>query len=111
MITIDVDHYDEETEIAITAAKAKISKDKAGRIVKIVRALRESGKCEFAPTVRGCIMIAKSLEVLNGTSKADNQIFKEVCQDILASETSRVGSKTNQDKVRKYVSELISKHC
>jgi gas vesicle protein GvpN len=111
MITMDLDHYDEETEIDITAAKAKISKDKAENIVKIVRALRESGKCEFSPTIRGCIMIAKSLKILNGTHDADKRIFQEVCADILTSETSRVGSKTNQNKVRKLVNELIDKHC
>ncbi|MFA4844527.1 MAG: gas vesicle protein GvpN [Candidatus Margulisiibacteriota bacterium] len=110
MITMDLDHYDEETEIDITAAKAKISKDKAGEIVGIVRALRGSGKCEFAPTIRGCIMIAKSLKVLNGTHDADKGIFREICTDILASETSRVGSRTNQAKVRKLVNELINKH-
>ena len=113
MITMDLDHYDEETETGITAAKAGISKDKARKIVSIVRAVRHSGKCEFAPTIRGCIMIAKSLMVLNGTGamNKNNQLFRQVCRDILASETSRVGSKTNQDKVKKFVDELIEKHC
>jgi len=33
-------------------------------------------------------------------SKA-NGAFAQICQDILASETSRVGSKTNQERVKK----------
>ncbi|MEW6456345.1 MAG: gas vesicle protein GvpN [Acidobacteriota bacterium] len=111
MVTIDLDHYDRKTEIAITKAKSGLSSKEAEKIVDIVRSLRDSGECEFYPTIRGCIMIAKSLRVLNGTIKKDNQIFREVCQDILASETSRVGSKTNQERVKKLVRELIDKYC
>jgi len=33
----------------------------------------------------------------------------QMCQDILASETSRVGSKTNQDRVKEIVKELVKK--
>jgi gas vesicle protein GvpN len=110
MITMDLDHFDRETESAITTAKSGISKKDAEKIVNIVRGLRESGKCEFAPTIRGCIMIAKSLKVLNGSFDPKSRVFREVCEDILASETSRVGSKINQEKVRSYVKELIEKY-
>lgn len=58
MVTINLDFFDRETEIAITEAKSGISRREAERVVSIVRELRESRKCEFAPTVRGCIMIA-----------------------------------------------------
>jgi len=36
-------------------------------------------------------------------------VFTQMCQDILASETSRVGSKTNQDRVKEIVSGLVAK--
>ena len=78
-------------------------------IVNIVRGLRESGKCEFAPTVRGSIMIAKTLKVRKLTPSRANNVFMQMCQDILASETSRVGSKTNQDRVKQIVRELVTK--
>ena len=110
MITMDVDHFDYDTELAITQAKSKLSKQHAEIIVNIVRGLRESGKCEFAPTVRGCIMIAKTLKVQNITPiRSANGAFMQMCQDILASETSRVGSKTNQAKVKDIVKELVKK--
>lgn len=112
MITMDLDYFDYETEIAITQAKSKFSKKDSEKIVNIVRGLRESGKCEFAPTVRGCIMIAKTLKVQNITpsnSKA-NGTFRQICQDILASETSRVGSKTNQNRIKEMVKQLVEKH-
>ena len=110
MITLDLDHFDEETEIGIVRAKSGLPQKEAERIVRVVRALRESGKCEFAPTIRGSIMIAKSLTVLNGRASASSAAFRQVCEDILASETSRVGSKTNQAKVRELVKQLVNRH-
>ena len=110
MITMDLDHFDYDTELAITQAKSNLSKPHAETIVKIVRGLRESGKCEFAPTVRGCIMIAKTLKVQKTTPAKSNGAFTAMCQDILASETSRVGSKTNQNRVKELVKELVKKH-
>jgi MoxR-like ATPase len=109
MIAMDLDYFDYETEVAVTEAKSKLSKPHVQTIVNIVRGLRESGKCEFAPTIRGCIMIAKTLKVRKLTPYKANNIFMQMCQDILASETSRVGSKTNQDKVKQIVRELVIK--
>jgi len=111
MITMDLDHFDYETEVAITQAKSKLSKKDSEKVVNIVRGLRESGKCEFAPTIRGCIMIAKTLKVQKITPAKANGAFMQICQDILASETSRVGSKTNQARVKEIVKELVNKYC
>lgn len=110
MITMDLDHFDYDTEVAITKTKSKLSKRDAVMIVNIVRGLRESEKCEFAPTVRGCIMIAKTLKVQNIAPSKANGAFMQICQDILASETSRVGSKTNQARVKEIVKELVEKN-
>ena len=105
---MDVDHFDYDTELAIVQAKSKLSKPSVEMIVNIVRGLRESGKCEFSPTIRGCIMISKTLKGQNLTpSHSDG--FLKMCQDILASETSRVGSKTNQAKVKEVVKGLVEK--
>ncbi len=109
MITLDVDYFDYDTELAITQSKSKLSKPHAEMIVNIVRGLRESGKCEFAPTVRGCIMIARTLKVQGIAPTSANGAFAQICQDILASETSRVGSKTNQARVKELVNELVGK--
>jgi nitric oxide reductase NorQ protein len=109
MITMDLDYFDYETEVVVTEAKSKLSRPNVEMIVNIVRGLRESGKCEFAPTVRGCIMIAKTLKVQKLTPAKSNKVFMQMCQDILASETSRVGSKINQDRVKQIVKELVVK--
>jgi nitric oxide reductase NorQ protein len=109
MITMDLDHFDYDSEVAITRAKSKLPKGSVEMIVNIVRGLRETGACEFAPTVRGSIMIAKTLKVRKLTPSKANNVFMQMCQDILASETSRVGSKTNQDRVKQIVRELVAK--
>ena len=110
MITMDLDYFDYETEVAIIQAKSNLSKPHAERVVKIVRGLRESGKCEFAPTIRGGVMIGKTLKVQGVTPSNSNGAFLQICQDILTSETSRVGSKTNQDRVKEIVKDLVKKH-
>ncbi|MEK7828414.1 MAG: gas vesicle protein GvpN, partial [Deltaproteobacteria bacterium] len=111
MVTMDIDHPDRETEGAITVAKSGLEKEDAGKIVDIVRALRDSGKCEFAPTVRGCIMIAKTLKIRNGSVDAESRIFRDICADVLCSETSRVGSRASTKKVGELIEKLIDKHC
>ena len=111
MVTLDLDHFDYETELQITRAKSELSLEDAEKIVKVVRGLRESGKTEFDPTVRGSIMIAKTLATLGNFPDKNSEMFRLICQDILTSETSRVGSKTNQEKVRILVNELIDIHC
>ena len=110
MITIDMDYFDHETQIAITRAKSKLSRRDSETIVNIVRELRESGKCEFAPTVRACIMIGKTLSGQQLTLAQSNGVFTQRCQDILSSETSRVGSKTNQNRIKALVGEIVTKH-
>ena len=111
MVTLDLDHFDEETEIAITETKSGLDRSDAERIVRVVRGLRESGACEFAPTIRGCIMVAKALKVQNGTVDANNGLFGQLCLDILASESTRVGSKAQTARVKEVVSQLIDQHC
>jgi nitric oxide reductase NorQ protein len=107
MITMDLDHFDYQTELQITIAKSQLPYEEAEIIVKIVRGLRESGKTEFDPTIRGAIMIAKTLAVLGILPSKTDKKFRVICQDILTSETSRIGSKTNQERVRTIVEELI----
>ncbi len=111
MVTIDLDFFDRETEIAITEAKSGIAHQEAEKIVDIVRDLRESEVCEFSPTVRGGIIIAKTLRLRNLLVDAGNDVFREICQDVLASETSRVGSLAERTKVKAAIGDLIDRFC
>ena len=60
MITLDLDYMDKETEVEITRKKSGIDRKDAEIVVNIIRDLN-SGQYEFAPTIRGAIMIARSL--------------------------------------------------
>jgi nitric oxide reductase NorQ protein len=71
MITLQLDHPDRETEIAIVVAKGKCGRRDAEVIVDIVRAVRMMGGGNHGPTVRGC-----------NVSAADKQ-FQTTCQDVL----------------------------
>jgi len=111
MVTLDLDHFDLETEVAITISRSGLDRQDAEKIVLIVRSLRESGVCEFAPTCRGCIMIGKTLKLLGGTADAADDGFRQLCLDILVSESSRLGKSSQSLKVREVVSRLIDKYC
>ena len=111
MITLDLDHFDEETEVRITEFKSGLANGDAAKIIKIVRGLRDSDSYEFAPTVRGCIMIAKTLAVRHASVDRDDPVFRQTCMDILASETSRIGTVGSQSRTREVISELIDKVC
>ena len=111
MVTMDLDYFDRETEIAITKAKTGVSHQDAERIVNIVRDLRDSGKCEFAPTVRGCIVIGKTLKVRHIPLHAKNRSCRQICIDVLSSESSRIGSRANIAKVEETIKTLIDKYC
>ena len=89
-----------------------VSEKQAEKIVDVVRGLRESGEYEFAPTIRGAIMIARSCKAHEGAQvAANNAIFRQICRDILSSETSRLGVRDNHLKVKQLVENLITKYC
>ncbi|MFQ5813514.1 MAG: gas vesicle protein GvpN [Anaerolineae bacterium] len=113
MITINLGHYDRETEIAITQAKSGVSRQDAERTVDIVRELRQTGEYEFTPTVRACVMIGKVVSLSGARASASDETFTEACLDALGAEA--VAGSTSDDagkpKVRQRVLDLISKHC
>ncbi len=110
MITIDLGYMDRPTEIAICQAKSGLSSKEAGAVVDIVRGLRDSGEYEFAPTVRGAIMIARSCRAHEAAISSKDYVFRQICRDILSSETSRLGTRNNHEKVKRLVDQLVDKH-
>lgn len=113
MITLDVKGFDAETEVAITRAKSDLHVNDAKKIVSIVRAVRDSNKYEFAPTVRSCIMIARSIKACGGATKIDhsNEKFRRICLDVLSSATTRIGSADTSAKVAAIVNQAIEQFC
>ena len=90
LITIQLEHYDRETEIAITMARSGIGRADAEFIVDLVRKLRGVGVSNSRPTIRACIAIARILTLRGVHAQAEDSIFQWVCRDILSSETAKV---------------------
>ena len=112
MVTIDLDYMDRQTEIAICRTKSGLPPRQAETVVDIVRGVRASGEYEFAPTVRAAVMIARSLRTHEGAAVTPrNQMFRQICRDILSSETSRLGTRNNHAKVKQLVDQLITQNC
>jgi gas vesicle protein GvpN len=111
MVTIDLDYFDRKTEVAITQAKSGLSKEDAGKIVNLVRGMRKSNPCDFPPTVRSGIALAKALVVNNGKVSATDPIFRELAHDILVSQTTRSPWSSKRKEIKELVEKLIKKFC
>lgn len=83
MITIKLGCYDTETETDIVAAKSGLPPADAGKIVDIVRSIREGADSITQPTIRASIMIGHILQYRQGKIRLDDPIFVETCLDIL----------------------------
>ena len=81
MITIELDFYDRETEVAITQARAAIDRATAERIVDLVRRIRAMGGPQ-QPTLRASIMIGRIVKHM-GADAFGTPAFAEVCVDVL----------------------------
>jgi gas vesicle protein GvpN len=90
LITIQLEHYDRETEIQITIARSTIGQADAEIIVDLVRNLRRVGVSNSRPTIRACIAIARVLVLRGVHAQPADSIFQWVCRDILSSETAKV---------------------
>jgi gas vesicle protein GvpN len=112
MITIDVEYFDRETEVAITEARASIPRVDAERIVGLVRGFRASGQYEIKPTVRKCLMIGKVLAVRQVRASSADRIFREVVLDVLGTEPMFSDDPTVRSSQQRSVIEgLIEQYC
>lgn len=112
MITIDLEYFDRDTEVAITAARAHLPVAYAARIVDLVRGFRASGQYEIKPTVRKCLMIGKVMSIRNAFPSAVDPIFRQICLDVLGTEpmfTDDPAVRGSQQ--RRTIESLIDEHC
>jgi len=110
IITINVDHYDQETEVRITMAKSGLSRRDAEVIVDVIRELRLVGVNNHRPTIRACIAIGRVLAYLGGHAKANDQVFRWACGDVLSTDTAKV-TRAGESLMIEKVDELIRKAC
>ncbi|MBI4595178.1 MAG: gas vesicle protein GvpN [Candidatus Tectomicrobia bacterium] len=110
LITINLGHYDRETETKITMAKSGLDKSDAKVIVDIVRELRNFGVNNSRPTIRACIAIARVLAHMKAHAQEKDQVFQWICQDVLNSDTAKV-TRAGQSLLPEKVNETIRKIC
>ena len=110
LITIDLGHFDRETEIEITKAKSHLPRVDAERIVDIVRELRGVGVNNHRPTSRACIAIAKILSHRHSHARIEDPTFWWVCSDVLRTDTAKV-THDGQSLMLQKVEEVIGKVC
>ncbi len=110
MITIKMGHLDRETEIAITEAKSGLSSKDAEVIVDIVRDFRLLGVDNHCPTIRACIMIGRIVSYRNAQVKEDDIGFREICLDVLNTDTIKV-FKDGKALSEEHVYSVIGQNC
>lgn len=110
MMTIELSHYDRDTEVAITRARSGLPEEEAAKIVDIVRDFRSVGVANFRPTIRACIMIAHVVAARGGKVRADDSIFYQTCTDVLGWDTVKV-KRDGVSIARHEIKRLIEKHC
>jgi len=110
MVTLKLDHYDRDTEIAITMAKSNVSRSEAEKIVDLVRGLRDEKKDGFTPTVRAAIMLGKIVDLSSAKVSSADKGFVEYSLDILDSEINTSHKKTNGE-IKERILNVIKNIC
>jgi hypothetical protein len=111
MITLDLDGFDRETELAIVVARSGLKPAEAGRIVDIVRDFRASREYAQRPTLRASIMIARIAASLSLRIAADEPRFAQTCLDVLASKLKPDADGLPDTGQRHLLIELINHFC
>jgi len=84
MVTIELGNFDEETEVAITQARSGLNREDSRRIVKLVRKVRATKlQGKLTPTVRGCIVLGKILNLRGRSALRAGNGFRQICLDVL----------------------------
>jgi gas vesicle protein GvpN len=108
LITIRLGHYDRETEIQIVMAKSSVALEDAESIVDLVRKLRTVGANNHRPTIRAAIAVARLLARPGAHAGWHDPIFRQVCRDVLNTDTAKV-TRDGQPVMASKVDEALRK--
>jgi len=110
LITLDLGHYDRETEIRIAVARSGIPRADGEIVVDLVRELRGVGVNNHRPTIRACIAIGSVLARKGARARIDDAVFQWVCHDVLKVDTAKV-TRGGESQMSHKVDEAIRKVC
>jgi nitric oxide reductase NorQ protein len=108
LITINLSHFDRETEIQVAMAKSELPRMEVELLVDIVRELRTVGVNNNRPTIRASIAMAKILANLGRQVRIDDPVFLSVCRDVFNTDTTNV-SHDGKPLMTKALDDIIKK--
>ncbi len=108
MVTIHLDYFDEETELAIVAARTGVALEDAEKIVRILRDFRQVIGISQSISVRPAIVIGKILGQNEMDANKYNPLFIDICVDALISGRHNLDDRREMTET---VIRLIHKHC
>ncbi len=111
MVTIDLDGFDRETEVAIAVARSGLDSEEAGRIVDLVRDFRLSREWSRRPTLRASVMIARLAKAQGLRVSAEEERFVELCLDVLGSRVKPASPGVPDPKHRQMLVRLVEHFC
>lgn len=82
LITIQLDHYDAQTEAGIAHAKSGLDMADVEYIVDVARAMRLLGENPHRPTIRACIAVAKIIARHGARAHPTDEFFRSVSFDV-----------------------------
>jgi nitric oxide reductase NorQ protein len=89
IITLFLDPYDRDTEIAIVESRASLSREASAILVDIVRALRKRAANGARPTLRAAIAIGRVVQTGRASVHLEDEAFRWACRDILSRDITR----------------------
>jgi len=110
LITINLGHFDKESEVDITVAKSGLPRKDAEIIVGIVRTLRGVGVNNNRPTIRASIAIGRILAHMGVKIKVTDPFFRRICKDVLNTNSAKV-TRSGESLMPEKVDETIRKIC
>lgn len=110
LITIQLGHYDRNSEVLITARRTGIAPEDAAAIVDIVREVRGLGVNNHRPTIRACIAIAAILAHRKLRPAPDDPLFVKICQDVLSVDSAKI-TRGGEPLVPRRIEQIVRKAC
>jgi len=110
LVTIQIHHFERETEIKIVEARSGIPRKDAEIIIDIIRKLRNMGVNNHRPSIRTGIMIACILAHRGGHAAWNDPIFLRICQDVLNTNTIKI-TRDGKALMQEKISDIIQKVC
>jgi gas vesicle protein GvpN len=111
LITIQIGHFDRNTEIQIAMAKSGLPQSDSEIIVDIIRELRNIGVNNNRPTIRACIAISRILANVGGRANPSDPIFMRICRDVLNIDTAKVTHDGRSIVNSNMVDDIIHRVC